>query len=549
MSGPLAFHVRALGALMLFVACAVGHRAASVSRLRIVGAPRGEDAIDATLAQLRKALLAGDGPAVLTITDGLRRPFEEAALTNETATVKKTLTNKTAKVVANETVQAFTKDTAKVRANETVSENATATERRADAGECLFDDRIFRLTPEGKKELGAQLEKQDMLDNLKWAREAGWWSCASEGHPCLCMGEVRFVDLDRKQLGKSVDGEGEVSCVGEKFGLDRPAPSEGAAIEAGCECRTEGGTRGPVAKEGEHYSEFHLQRRLSSTSLLQESWIFMLRLLGHAKLLPAGTGDRAYSGIENWGARAGKENYKKFPAVTLERYWINRYIREFVIPYVPKSSTCLEWGDPNTPGSGFNYANAVKQCEAKYDVQFDYTYWQKKPMHMQGNVVYSDILSLPRVLGTLKMDVIFATQVFEHLADPLRSARSLFEATSPGGMVVFTAPMQAQFHKVPHDYLRYTKEGVKYTLVQAGYCVPNWAFAGGGDFIFDIARDAGLQIQDFSLDEMDEAFQQGYDKVSHGAIAVHALGFRPPHDVCKDPTAGWEELKRQGISA
>eukprot|EP00747_Dinoflagellata_sp_TGD_P096984 gnl/TRDRNA2_/TRDRNA2_166997_c0_seq5.p1 gnl/TRDRNA2_/TRDRNA2_166997_c0~~gnl/TRDRNA2_/TRDRNA2_166997_c0_seq5.p1 ORF type:complete len:511 (-),score=91.03 gnl/TRDRNA2_/TRDRNA2_166997_c0_seq5:41-1573(-) len=510
MTGPIVFC-----ALLLFTASASGHRTSSVRRLRFAEDGRDEHAVDAALRGLRTALLSGDGPAVLKITAELRRPFEATILANTTAAV-----------------------------------DATVSQR--DASNCLFDDRLFSLTPEAKSELAAELDKKDVQEQLEFVRKAGWWSCASEGNACTCMGEVRFVDMARQPLGKLVNGadhEGEVSCLGEVFGLEREAPKPGAAVSAACECYGKGGSRGPIAQKGEHYAEFHLQRRLTSKSYLQESWIFLLRFLGRMALLPLGTGDRTYHGMQNWAARTGDGNYEKYPVVVLERFWINRYMIDFVKPYVPANSSCLEWGDPKTPGKGFTYANDLPQCSSKYDIQFDYTYWRKTPMQVWGNVVYSDIISLPTVLGTLKMDVIFATQVFEHLADPLAAARSLYQATSPGGMVVFTAPQQAQFHKVPHDYIRYTKEGVKYTLVQAGFCVPNWGFAGGGDFVMDIARNAGLQVQDFSLDEMEASFQHGYDQVSDGAIAIHALAFKEPHGQCNDPTAGWAELSRQGIHA
>jgi hypothetical protein len=254
------------------------------------------------------------------------------------------------------------------------------------------------------------------------------------------------------------------------------------------------------------------------------------------------------SGIENWSKRAGGSN-KEYPWVVLERFWIVRFIRELVTPSVQAGSNCLEWGNPETPGSGFSYTKLVPGCTYEWDIQFDHTYYLGKPMSVVGNVVYSDVLNLPYVLGALKMNVIFATQVFEHLADPLKSAAALFEATAPSGLVVFTAPQQAQFHKVPHDYFRYTVEGAKYVFVSAGFCVPNYGFAGGGDFVFDIARDAGLLVQDFPVEEVEGGYQRGYEKVSHSAIGVHMLAYKPPHPSCDDPTAGWDELNRQGIRA
>merc|ERR1719453_689197 len=166
---------------------------------------------------------------------------------------------------------------------------------------------------------------------------------------------------------------------------------------------------------------------------------------------------------------------------------------------------------------------------------------------IENNVIYSDIDHLPQVLkstwlpqGDSRMNVIFATQVFEHLTYPLMAAKSLFESLLPGGALVFTAPQQAQFHQVPHDYFRFTKEGALHLLLTAGFCVPGWGFAGGGDFVFDIGRAAGLQVQDFPNEEIAGAFQYGYDSVSHGAITIHAIGFVPPHAACTQnlpPTA------------
>lgn len=275
----------------------------------------------------------------------------------------------------------------------------------------------------------------------------------------------------------------------------------------------------------------------------------LLRLLSKTRLIPLGTGDRTYSGMQNWGARSRVDGKYPTHLAVLERYWIEKYVREIATPNIggPK---CLEWGDPKKPGKYFNYASRVPACTQKFDMQYDYVYWQKWGKQVVGNVVYSDILSLPSVLGeNNRMDAIFATQVFEHLADPLAAAKALFAATAPGGVVIWTGPQQAQFHQVPHDYYRYTIEGVKYSLVAAGFCVPNRWFAGGGDFVFDIARDSGLQVQDFAAEEVEAAYQVGYEKVSHSAIGIHALAFKAPHSACKDPTAGWDWIASQGIRA
>jgi hypothetical protein len=269
---------------------------------------------------------------------------------------------------------------------------------------------------------------------------------------------------------------------------------------------------------------------MTSKSYMQEMFIFLLRLLGRTYLLPTGTGDRTYHGIQNWAER----RIPNTMPMVLERVWIEMFVKQVVLPHGP-GARCLEWGDPARPGYGFNYLNMLPQCTDKVDIQFDPVFRGERGVGVVGNVVYSDIDRLPAVLvngGDYRLNMIVGTQVFEHIANPHYAAQMLFNSLLPGGALVFTAPQQAQFHLVPHDYFRYTKEGAVHTLQQAGFCVPKWAVAGGGDFVFDIARDAGLMVQDFPNEELAAAFQLGYDQVSDSAITIHAIGFVPPHAAC-----------------
>ena len=48
-------------------------------------------------------------------------------------------------------------------------------------------------------------------------------------------------------------------------------------------------------------------------------------------------------------------------------------------------------------------------------------------------------------------------KVFEHLADPKTSCKNLFDSLLPSGALVFSAPQQSQFHKVPNDIARHSK--------------------------------------------------------------------------------------------
>jgi len=178
----------------------------------------------------------------------------------------------------------------------------------------------------------------------------------------------------------------------------------------------------------------------------------------------------------------------------------------------------------------------VPQCAVKLDMQTDAVYYGTRGLGIEGNIVYSDIDHLPSLLMANGVDnrvnLIFATQVFEHLPEPKLSMKLLFDSLLPGGALTFAAPQQAQFHLTPHDYYRVTKEAVLHLLQSAGFCVPKWAFAGGGDFVFDIARNAGLLVGDFPQEEIAGSFQLGYDVVSDGAVTLHALAFKPPHTSC-----------------
>merc|ERR1719296_535665 len=84
--------------------------------------------------------------------------------------------------------------------------------------------------------------------------------------------------------------------------------------------------------------------------------------------------------------------------MVLERYWIDMFMKQVVIPSVPVAGRCLEWGDPATAGSGFNYANMVPSCHTKMDVQYDAIHYNNHPMGVEGNIVYTDVDNMPRVL-------------------------------------------------------------------------------------------------------------------------------------------------------
>jgi len=243
----------------------------------------------------------------------------------------------------------------------------------------------------------------------------------------------------------------------------------------------------------------------------------LVRFLARRNWAPF-TGDRKFHGIELWSARHGGK-----VGGTLERFWIDRFLHESA-QYI-EGPRCLEWG--------IYYLNRFPGCAKKYDVKYEPVHEGKRTAGIEGEVVYGSVYDFPSLIGpTMRFNFICATEVFEHFESPATAARALYASLLPGGSLLYTGPQQAQYHRVPEDYLRYTKAEVKFLFEDAGFCVPKKLMSGSGDFVFDLGRDLGLVVQDFTLQEMVDGYQQGYDNIADGAITIQALVFKPPHRLC-----------------
>lgn len=78
----------------------------------------------------------------------------------------------------------------------------------------------------------------------------------------------------------------------------------------------------------------------------------------------------------------------------------------------------------------------------------------------------------------LFFDAVFCHFVFEHVAEPFKAARGLFNLVAPAGIVLWCAPSMVRSHakpkKSPHgksygDYFRYTHQGAQSLLERAGF--------------------------------------------------------------------------------
>jgi len=80
--------------------------------------------------------------------------------------------------------------------------------------------------------------------------------------------------------------------------------------------------------------------------------------------------------------------------------------------------------------------------------------------------VVADVLHLP--LASACADLVFCTQVIEHVQRPQRLLDECCRIMKPGGMLVLTGPFYWPLHEEPHDYFRFTRYGLEQLARQAG---------------------------------------------------------------------------------
>lgn len=79
-----------------------------------------------------------------------------------------------------------------------------------------------------------------------------------------------------------------------------------------------------------------------------------------------------------------------------------------------------------------------------------------------------DLSQMPQV-PSAHYDCVVCHQVLEHLPDPGRALAEFRRVLVPGGTLVLSAPHLSRLHELPHDYFRYTPNGMRVLLERAGF--------------------------------------------------------------------------------
>jgi hypothetical protein len=379
---------------------------------------------------------------------------------------------------------------------------------------CAFDDVIFQLDWKQRHRLMQQLAEPELKNMLAELHLPSWRHCAPEGGLCNCPTQVRFGHpgiedqfYSSPRLCDDVTGCS-FKCEARQFEkLER----RNSAVTHHCECS----------------EPFKLAMKANSKTYVEEALIFLLRFAARAQLVPS-TGDRIKSGSKLWTQREPNNNADLYGAGWFDRDWNHMFLHDSISLLTGISGNCLEWGFRRIPKlphctSLYEFKLSLNKTEfgvKKIDDVHD------KPSHR----LISNIFSIYDTLNdsSVMLDLIVAEQVFEHVQDPFKAAKSCFDALNAGGALLLTVPHATQLHVGSNflDYFRFSKHALKFILTQAGFCVPDAGFASGGDYIIEVARNLGLGRGDFLPEEIVSTYRRGFDQLSEGATNIMAVAFK-----------------------
>lgn len=84
-------------------------------------------------------------------------------------------------------------------------------------------------------------------------------------------------------------------------------------------------------------------------------------------------------------------------------------------------------------------------------------------------------------IGTGTVDIVFATQVIEHVPEPHEMLKEFKRVLKPNGALILSGPMFWPLHEEPYDFYRFTKYGFAQLLGDAGFS--KWRIReDGGDW-------------------------------------------------------------------
>lgn len=270
-----------------------------------------------------------------------------------------------------------------------------------------------------------------------------------------------------------------------------------------------------------------LRRHVKSKALLQDAFVRLHNFLFARGLLPLpdwgkGRGLTA-ANAPAWlvnatlvGRGIGYKGYHDGPSV-LSRLGINAFV--LATGWRAKAgSVCLGWDTTE-------FVDLVPGCERSKSWSLRYTSNPPSADHKR-RIMQADITSLADESAVAKLNVRFnvivCNEVFEHVRRPAEGARALYHLLRPRGLVLFTVPFNVGFHMVPTDFFRFSIDGGRALLADAGLTIAETYKIG------DTAMTSGFLL----------GFGAGDFEVNH--VAEHLLTrLRYPRTIGGDANRRW----------
>jgi SAM-dependent methyltransferase len=128
------------------------------------------------------------------------------------------------------------------------------------------------------------------------------------------------------------------------------------------------------------------------------------------------------------------------------------------------------------PGRVLDYGCADRPYRGLFPADADYLA-ADLPGNDAANVTIAPDGTVP--VGDASCDVVISTQVLEHVEDPATYLRESFRVLRPGGRLLLTTHGYMVWHPDPVDYWRWTCEGLRHAVEQAGFEVRRFEGAMG----------------------------------------------------------------------
>jgi len=114
------------------------------------------------------------------------------------------------------------------------------------------------------------------------------------------------------------------------------------------------------------------------------------------------------------------------------------------------------------------YKEIIKEKAAEY-VTFDLVPGEN--IDIVGNILNSPF-------EDESFDTVISTQVLEHVEKPWIMIKEIHRILRKNGICILTAPFMVPYHPDPHDFFRYTKEGIDSLFKNEGFKVIDCNYYG-----------------------------------------------------------------------